>query len=257
MKIGYVTNAQGLQPGRGSLVFIHGAGGQGRGWQGLLSPLGRRFNALALDLPGHGQTPPPASDTVMGYATWLKQALDQLRAEFDLGPLILGGHSMGGAITQTYALTWPEDLAGLILVGTGYRLRVAPQILEGVRRDFPAAAKLIIDWSFAPADQGLKDLSLQIMLQAGSEVVHGDFTACDRFDSSEQVGRIGLPCLILTGEDDRMTPPKYAQALRDKIAGSEMHLIPGAGHMLQAEKPGRMVELIEPFAQRVLGRAAG
>ncbi|MBW1714198.1 MAG: alpha/beta fold hydrolase, partial [Deltaproteobacteria bacterium] len=132
MKIGYLTGAQGLIAARPTIVFIHGAGSSALAWQGLLSALGRKFNALALDLPGHRQTPGPPRRTAAAYAAWLKSALDQLRAEFEPDPCLLAGHSMGGAIAQSFELAHPGDLAGLVLIGTGAKLPVNPKILKGV-----------------------------------------------------------------------------------------------------------------------------
>ncbi len=55
--------------------------------------------------------------------------------------VVLAGHSMGGAIVLEFALHYPGRLAGIVLVGTGARLRVAPAILDGIRSDFPATAQ--------------------------------------------------------------------------------------------------------------------
>lgn len=244
---GYKTGAQGLAKDKPFIFFVHGAGGSALSWQGVLSPLSHRFNAVAVDLPGHGQTPGPASDTIIGYATWLYQAL----REFTPGRFLLAGHSMGGAIALTYALTYPEDLLGLILVGSGARLRVSPQILEGLGRDFPATISLIVDWCFHQNNELLKEASREMMAAAGPEVLQADFLACDRFDLMGRLGAIACPVLAIAGRQDRMTPPKFAEYLASQIAQAELKIIEDAGHMVQAEKPKEFIAAIADFAGRL------
>ncbi len=249
MDFGHLTGAQGRRPDRPNLVFIHGSGGSARSYLGLLSPLGRSFNTLALDLPGHGATPPPASDTVRGHVTWLKPVLDELQVK----PFILIGHSLGGAIAQAYALTFPEDPAGLVLMATGARLRVAPQILEGLQRDFEATVSLIIKWCFFNQDETITTISQELMLATGPQVLLADFTACDRFDVTAEVAHIVQPTLVLTGEEDKMTPPKYARFLAQKIPQARLTLIPEAGHMVFVEKLKTTTLSIAAFAAEVFG----
>ena len=81
-------------------------------------------NADAVNLPGHPDGQP--RDSIAGYVDWLR--------EYAVGngypPFVLFGHSMGGAIALDYALRFPQDLAGLVLIGTGARLRVHPDYLN-------------------------------------------------------------------------------------------------------------------------------
>jgi pimeloyl-ACP methyl ester carboxylesterase len=245
MEIGRRQGAQGARPGRPTLVFLHGAGGSSQSWQGLLSALGRRVNALALDLPGHGQTPGPGLTSVAAYADWLAQALDFLGP--DLGPVILAGHSMGGAIAQAYALARPGRLAGLALLGTGARLPVNPKILGGLLADFERTVGLVIKWCFFIDNPRLREESLTLMKAAGPATLHGDFRACSTFDLTADLPRLSLPTLVLTGQEDKMTTPAMAQELAGLIPGARLSLIPQAGHLVMLEQPQPVIATVGEF----------
>ena len=145
---------------------------------------------------------------------------------------------MGGAIVQTLALTHPEVMKGIVLVGTGAKLKVFPMILEGIRNNFEETVRKIVPFTLSPkAPSELMERGINEMLQCHPEVLYGDFLACDRFDIMKEVERINLPTLILCGEDDQLTPVKYSQFLHSRIKGSKMEVLPDAGHMVMMEAP--------------------
>jgi len=80
-------------------------------------------------------------------------------------------------------------------------------------------------------------------------VIRGDFLACDRFDVMDRLGKIHCPTLVLCGEEDRLTPPKYSHLLRDSIADAALTVIPDAGHMVMLEQPQQVNRAIEEFFQ--------
>ena len=231
-QIGLETGRGPFIPGRPSLLMVHGAGGRGDGWLPQLSGLAGDVNAAAIDLPGHGNSPGKSYELIQDYADWLADFLEA-------GPLrpVLMGHSMGGAIAQTLALNRPELIKGLILAGTGARLRVAPAILDGIKSDFSATVASIIKYGYSPgADPFLIKEGTRRMLRNRPEVLWGDFSACDKFDVRDRLGEIRLPTLILVGEYDQLTPLKFSQFLAENIPGSEIELIPQAGHMVFLEQ---------------------
>jgi pimeloyl-ACP methyl ester carboxylesterase len=247
-----------------AVVFSHGAGGTHRHWLPEVQGAGAVTRAYALDLPGHGRSQergqgprarrgqgPRARrgrDTIGGYVEVIRGLLDALK----LDRAVIGGHSMGGAIAQTFALTYPDRCAGLILTGTGARLRVLPAILDGLLNDFAATADLVGDYAYGPdTPADLLRLARQEMLRNDPQVFHDDFLACDRFEVMNRLGEIKAPTLILCGTVDRLTPPKYSQYLHERIAGSTLTLIEGAGHMVMLEKPAEMNATIVPFLQRL------
>ena len=143
---------------------------------------------------------------------------------------------MGGAIVQKAALLEPDLIKGVILVGTGPRLQVAPMFLEGLRKNFEETVDTLIGFAYASgADSLLIKEGAKLMKEAGSSVVYGDFSACNRFDVRNEVGGIKLPCLILCGDEDKLTPPSLSKKLHEAIDGSRLRILPAAGHMVMIE----------------------
>jgi pimeloyl-ACP methyl ester carboxylesterase len=189
-------------PLQNPLVFIHGSSENSQVWQRQVDYFGSS-RAFSIDLPGHGEradTLPPE----VSVSTYARVAHEIIFQELGLKGPIIGGHSLGGAIALTMALEYGAELGGLILIGTGARLRVLPSILEEARRE--------------------------------GVVQYRDWAACNAFDIMERLTEIHLPALIICGADDRFTPVKYSQYMHDRIEGSMLRIIPGAGHNVQQEQ---------------------
>lgn len=227
------------------LVLVHGAGGTHEHWPSEVRTLpGRRV--LALDLPGHGSAPGPALTSIGAYARAVVGLLDALGVPV----AVLAGHSMGGAVALTAALDAPSRVAGLALLGTGARLRVSPAVLQATADPaaLAAGAATMADFSFGTlAGDELRRVFVADVLACPPGVAHGDFVACDVFDVMARLGEIRAPTLVVCGSEDRLTPPKYSQFLRDHIAGARLELVPGAGHMVMLEAPGRVAAALEGF----------
>jgi len=221
------------QDGRDALLFIHGAGGTHKHWGYQLQGL-EQVNRYALDLPGHGRSGGRGRTSISGYAEVLLQFMDALAV--DRATMV--GHSMGGAIAQYLALEHPARVAGLVLVGSGARLRVLPSLLDRMLVDFSATVDDLLGWAFGPhADAELVRLGHEEWMDNEPAVVHGDFSACDVFDVMDRLGEIRCPTLIVCGEEDLLTPPKYARYLRDRIPQALLEIVPRAGHMAMLEQP--------------------
>lgn len=233
-----------LSPGEGpTVLLIHGAGGSRLVWPAELRRL-PGATVLTVDLPGHGRSPGDGRERIEDYAADLIGLLNEAVAE----PAVLVGHSMGGAIAQVIALTAPDRVAGLVLLATAARLRVAPAILEGLQRDPEGTVRLISEWAWGPGtDPEQVARGEQLMLEAGPELLRRDFLACDRFDIRDRVDRIACPTLVLVGSEDRMTPPRFGQWLAERISGAQHRLIEGAGHMLMVERPGEVADAVASF----------
>ncbi|AGL01434.1 alpha/beta fold hydrolase [Desulfoscipio gibsoniae] len=225
-----------------AIVFIHGAGGSHKHWAYQTTALGKKFLTIAVDLPGHGNSEGKPYNKIEGYADFI----------FDLTERVLGtkfviaGHSMGGAIAMDFALRYPTKLNGLILIGTGARLRVASAILDTF-----AAGKLFPDlvnyaYSEAASPELIKQAKWE-MENTDPSIYYNDFMACDGFNYMERVQAINTPTLVLGGAADRLTPPKYSQYLADNIPNSQLEIIEQAGHMIMLENPQQTNTCIEHF----------
>lgn len=239
--IGYMADPGLYTEKQPALVMIHGAGGCAQVWQNQIHFLNHSLNPLALDLPGHGKTDGQGLTSLEEYTHWLAKVIRTLFRE----PVFLMGHSMGGAIVQDMALMYPNLLSGIILAGTGPILKVAPVFLEGLKTGFEETINTIISYAYAKGtDISIINEGAKLMKQAGSSVVQKDFEACDRFDRRKDIVKINLPCLILCGDQDRLTPPSLSKSLSKSIKKSVLEIFPSTGHMV-------MIESHKAFNQRI------
>ncbi|MBC8279169.1 MAG: alpha/beta hydrolase, partial [Chloroflexi bacterium] len=147
-----------------------------------------------------------------------------------------------------YAIRYPEELKGLILMGTGARLRVHPDLLERCREPGPDNS----DWlaghmkNYKHVAPDMHPVLTQRAVEVGPEVELNDLLACDRFDVMDQLGGINLPTKVLCGSNDAMTPVKYADYLTEHLPNAEETVIPG-GHFVQMEEYKKVNEEIESF----------
>jgi pimeloyl-ACP methyl ester carboxylesterase len=217
------------------LVLVHGAGGTLAHWPRALRELaGRRV--VALDLPGHGASPPPAAASIRDAARAVLDLADAL----GVARFVAAGHSMGGAIALALALEHPDRIAGLVLVGTGARLRVAPAVLEATASgpvSADAAAAIAASSFGAGAPAPLVAGYARDLAGTAPGVLHGDLAACDRFDAMDRLAAIACPALVACGDEDRLTPPKYARYLAEGIPGARLVVLAGAGHLAPLERP--------------------
>ncbi|MBI3966010.1 MAG: alpha/beta hydrolase [Chloroflexi bacterium] len=226
------------------LVLIHGSGGSAAVWRHQTDALTPLCRVVAMDLPGHGGRAPLATPSVDDYAADVEEQIQGSGLQCP----IVGGHSLGGAIALTIALRGRVPIDGLILVGTGARLRVLPAILMGLLSDYRQAVEHVHDLGFSPStSQGLVAESIESTLTLPAEVTHGDFSACDRFDAMTRLGEMDVPTLIVCGVEDRLTPLKYSEYFHRHIRESQLVTVERAGHFVQVEQPAAVNEAIRRF----------
>ncbi|MBI3913668.1 MAG: alpha/beta fold hydrolase [Chloroflexi bacterium] len=228
------------------VVFIHGAGSNHLIWGAQVRALGEMARAFALDLPAHGRSEGAGRASIAAYADDVLAFLDARALE----RAIIVGHSMGGAITQTLALDHADRIAGIALVATGARLRVAPQILDGILNDFDNTARLIARAQFANAESAdMAKVEAQLR-DCAPAVTHGDFIACNAFDAMPRVATIRAPALVVCGRDDALTPLKYSEYLAAQIPSAHLVVVENAGHAVMLEKPAEVNRALVEFVQR-------
>jgi pimeloyl-ACP methyl ester carboxylesterase len=234
---------------RPPMILLHGAGGIHLSW----APQIRRMDTgkiYALDLPGHGQSEGVGRHSVDEYVEDVLAFMKELK----ISAAVMVGVSMGSAIALTLALKYPKKVLGLGLLGSGAKLRVAPAILEtaGNETTFEAAVDLIHENCFsANVPPDLVQLSKRHMLEIRPPVLLGDFLACNEFNVVEQLSRVKTPTLIICGAEDKMTPVKYSEFLRDGIPNAQLHIIENAGHMVMLEQPNAVAALLKQFVESI------
>jgi len=240
----YFASKQGVAT-RPAVVLIHGAGGDHLNWPYNIRRMGD-YRVFAPDLPGHGKSGGIGEQTIGGYAKIIADWL----IDIGIARAVFVGHSMGGAIAQTLALDHPDLVRGIVLVGTGSKLPVNPDLLEklSVPAAFPKAVELIVKWSFTKeADEKLRQQAQETMMKTRPTVVYGDFLACSKFDVTERLKDIKKPTLVICGGVDVMTPFAISEGLRDQIPGATLVTVEGAGHMVMAEKSDEVAAAIRKF----------
>lgn len=225
---------------RGTLLYIHGSGGSHQVWHQQMKT---GINSFALDLPGHGESGGLP-------ATSIDQSAASVRDFISVGqlprPLYLVGHSMGAAIALTCALNYPEVLDGVILIGSGHRMKVMPSLLDdlGNGKSNPDFTRL----GFSPqTPEAIVAPQVKIASEASPALLYADFSACNNFDVSGELAKISLPVLVIVGIDDKLTPLKLSQYVSSHIKGSRLEVIDAAGHYVMLEKPSEANNLIADF----------
>ena len=204
-----------------TILLVHGAGGSHLSWRRQTRELAAAFRLVLVDLPGHGRSGGAGETTVQGYTRYVVDLMDALGLE----RVILGGHSMGGAIAVEAALRNPGRLGGLLLA------------IEGMA-----------NFLFGPEpSKDLVEEEKRLLGENSSEILLQDFTACDSFDVKDEVASINLPTLILCGKQDRLTPVKYSEFLHEGIKRSEIVFFDNCGHMPMLEQSDEFNRCVSSF----------
>ena len=225
------------------IIFIHGSGGNSNTWKNQVK-LDIEYDIISFDLPSHGKSSKYLELSLDLYVEVLNHLIRSLNYE----EVVLCGHSLGGAIVQSYYYLNPKRVKALILIGTGSRLRVSPVILASLKSNYHEFLKALPSGAFN------KSSSVEIINDyvketstVGASVTFKDFSICDTFDTLEKTTSINIPCLIIVGKYDKLTPIKYSEFFHNKIENSSLHIIDDAGHMVMLEKPVEVNNAINRF----------
>jgi len=224
-----------------SIIFIHGSGACGDIWRYQTDYFA---GSHAVSLPGHprGQTRKSVDECV----DWLKKYIKGRGFK----EVVLAGHSLGGAIVMMYALKYPQEVKGILVIGSGARLKVHPVFLtpcEEAIKGNPREWYQMVEEMYRSTPEDYKREMVEKQKAIGPAVMLNDFLCCDKFDVVNRVHEIRLPALIICGELDVMTPVKYANYLGDKMTNSKVVIVPQTGHFVLAEKPEVVNKAIEDF----------
>ena len=255
-RVSYLT-AGGSAAAR-AILLIHGSAVSAGYWINQLCSLGDAFQVAAIDLPGHGKSDPIPQASVEAYAETVGKFLEAL----GMGPVLVVGHSLGGAVAIALAARRPETVTGLVLVASCAKLPRVDASRERSLAYLPGPLRrMLFFWTaqkllFSPAAPGhAVSLGMHELRSCRAETVVQDFHAAQAMDLTRQATELEAPTLILCGSRDRLTPPALSEHLRKLIPRSRLSLVEGAGHMVLLEAPERVNQEILGFAASLRGEA--
>lgn len=248
------TGGKSFDASRPTVVFIHGAQHDHSVWALQSRYLAHHgYGVLALDLPAHGRSDGPPLESVEALAEWVVAVLDAAGAR----TATLVGHSMGSLIALEATGHAPERIAGIVLVGSAFPMRVADPLLNATRDDEPLAQDMVNIWSHStyaakPSNPGpgfwIIGENLRLMQRIQPGVMHVDFRACNAYTGgAARAALVGCPTLFILGDRDMMTPPKAARDLQAAIAHQRTVLVKASGHNLMAEQPDAVLDALKAF----------
>jgi len=251
------------------LLLVHGLGGTRRSWRHVISALAATHTVIAPDLPGHGESDPPAGDYSLGAhaAALLVLLVGQGHARASIA-----GHSLGGGIALQFAYQFPDRTNRILLISSGgLGAEIAPllravtlpgaervvgglaHLPDGVtRRLLPAMSVLTGQVARQDAQivaEGLRDLAgprqRRALIRTARTVI--DWRGQSVSAARQLVLLADFPVLIAWGSNDRIIPSHHHQALARQLPNARMVEISGAGHYPHETDAARLLPPIHDF----------
>ena len=256
------------------LVLIHGAWASHEWWRWLVPELARNYQVISPDVRGHGQSSPLThAYSVNGFA----KDLDLFLQSIGIPEAVLVGWSMGGIISVQYGLNYPSRVKALILIATrGHhnnklKRRMILQYLRarlGLLMDFTAPRRYDRASGGFPGQKLWLEREVRKMLSPSASKEVQDWVMSDvrnnprenylevaksiwNWGAGKKLKGIKVPTLIMVGDKDTRTPPRFSRRLHATIPISRLVIVEDAGHCLPLEQPQRVNEEIIKFLKDV------
>jgi len=243
-----------------SVVLLHPFPAHHEFWLPVTQTLATRYRIILPDLRGHGE-----SGVGEGSATMEKHAADLARVMDDAGvdraPLI--GVSIGGYVLFEFCRRHRGRVSALVLCNTkapadnaearAGRLQAAQDVLErGTEPFLQSLVTRLLGKTTQETRPDLVEGTLRMMRQMSPEdIAQVQRGMAERPDSVETLKTINVPTLLVTGDEDLMTGVNEAELMRRHIAGSQLRVIPKAGHYSPWEQPEEAARLLRQFLDEV------
>lgn len=216
------------------MIFLHGAAGHLGQWTPQLEFFSERTRAVALDFRGHGGSSKPEwpAYNAEEFATDLELLLDALGIN---QPVVLVGHSYGGAAATLFALRHPGRVRGLVLLATTGRLPMRTSV-----RWLLKLPELLLN----PIQRHFAD-----KVGAPASVLKKLVPNVDAWDGWDYYPQLKTPTLVMCGELDLLTRPKRVRQMAESIPGAHYEGISFSAHLPQLERPRRVNEAMANFVR--------
>jgi pimeloyl-ACP methyl ester carboxylesterase len=236
------------------LLLVPGIPAIASDWAALAARLQGSRRVIAYDNRGSGAsgvTPAPYTCAQLaGDAIALLDALEIEQAD-------VFGMSLGGMIAQELALGWPERVGRLVLGCTHCGIdhaarpdREAGRAFALETDDWAERMRALAPFAFA-AGAGPELLGPFIDKKVADvqdpEGYRGQLAAALAHDTYERLPQIDHPTLIVTGDGDRVIPGASSEVMHERMPGSRLEVVAGAGHLFFLERPDESVRLLEDF----------
>ena len=246
-----------------SMVFAHGFTQTARSWDRMRSLLAERLpsvDTVAVDLPGHGDSPAPPDGDLWASA-------DEIVATG--GHATYVGYSMGGRVALHVALAHPQLVEGLVLIGATAGIddaderearRAADEQLAAHIEDV-GVATFLDEWLANPLFAGLDEVAAgrDDRLRNTPERLAASLRATGTGTQTplwDRLGEITVPALVLVGADDAKFTA-LGERLVARLPDATIEVIPGAGHSVHLEAPTATADAIAAWYERVVRGAPG
>jgi 3-oxoadipate enol-lactonase len=218
----------------------------------------KHYRTIAPDVRGHGGSGKP---DIPYSIQQFSEDLFEFFGKVGIEQAHLLGLSMGGAIAQQFALDHPERIRSLVLVSTfSYIDPMAHEAFLRLKKSlatggYPAFFDEVVKLAFTPSFIAANAASIAELkekrIKINSPIAIGRATeACMAFNLKEEISRISLPTLVLSGRKDVFTPIHLAEQIHRSIKGSEWKIMEEVGHNLYIERPAQMAPIVLDFLAR-------
>lgn len=231
------------------VVFIHGNGGNTTVWQSQLAHLRQTRRAIAIDLPGFGQSPAPANGDYSLDA--MSRAIEDATQSLGLKRFVIAGHSYGGAVVAHYVAQHPDRVAGVIYVDSaGGGITLTPeqrqQFLDALHRDRKSVVRAWFKPMLAPSSDAVREQVFASTDATRDDAFIGALTSLEGYDMKADVGAYHGPVLAIAATDIE-SPMSFHKQFPDVAATK----VAKAGHWVMLDQPDAVNAAIDDFLKRI------
>lgn len=243
LDIHYLSSGEGLP-----LVYVHGNTGSSLWFSKVMELPG--YKTYALDLPNFGRSDPlPGEVSIDGYAAFLKAFVEAL----GLGRPLVVAHSLGGAVAQTFALSFPDKLRALVLVDSAAPSGlVTPKerypLIEAMRQDRSFLAKALAATVPTLRDPAFFEALVDEATKMAAPAWIGNAETLSAFNVVDGTRAFDKPVLVVWGRSDYIVTEAMARQTAEAYPKSTLKILEGVGHSVIVEDPARFLALLGEFA---------